>query len=464
MSPTKIFHQVNDRILFRISLILSLVGSWFSIGFYHPDEQFYAIDFAAHKIGWLQEIQTWEHQNQIRPWLLPTIFAPFLALAKALDFSPFFGVWVLRAISAIFSWWALCQLNKRLAPYFHQKFFYLFFIFATHFSFFCFFMRLRTTSENWATTLFLLGLIPLLKKNIMTKDFLTGGLLLGLAFSLRHQLGLMALGIGIWILLNKKESAYQWFLTFCPAIFLGVSIGILSDIYGYREWTLTPWNYIYHNLVLDKISNFGISPFYSYFTWSLKHLHLWGVMLLVGLWAAIRNPKDWVCWTILPFLLAHVLIGHKELRFLYPLTYLLLFQSILFMQNKNWRRPWFVNTLVVLNGFFLLFTLFKPAHTPINFYQYLYFNKIEKIYVFNDPDGPRPILEMKFYTRPNLQVHVHPEAPLKKGYYLTTKYRDLDRFKKHNCQALYTPYPSWIFKLNFFNWIERSNIWTLTQC
>ena len=459
--------DINDKLLFKISLVFSLIGSWFSVGFFHPDEQYYAIDFAAYKIGQLDEIRTWEYQNQIRPWLLPTLFIPFLSWVKALGWSPFFSAWVLRVVSAVLGWWTLCQWNRQLKSCFHKKSFYLFFVFATHLSFFCLFMRLRTTSENWSTALFLLGLIPLLRKNIHTKEYLQGGLCFGLAFSLRHQLGIMALGFGLWLLLIKKESPLRWFSIFCPAILAGVGVGVLADSYGYGEWVWTPWNYIYHNLVLDKISNFGTSPFYAYILWGLKSLHLWGIVLLIGLWAAIVNPKSWVAWTIIPFFIVHLLIGHKELRFLFPIAYLLLFQSALFMQGKGWKKPQFANTLIGLNGLFLLFTLFKPAYTPIWFYRYLYFSDLKQIYVFKEPNRSPPKLDMTFYRRPYLQTSIYPEKgenPPLKGHFFTTKYQDLERFKGKNCQTLYSLYPSWIFHLNLFDWLKRSNVWILTKC
>ena len=463
----KRFRHINDRTLFQASLVLALIGSWFSVGFFHPDEQYYAVDFAAHKMGWLDEIQTWEHRTQIRPWLLPTIFIPFLSVAKALGFSPFLGAWILRLISALLGWWSLCQLNRQLKPYFHQKFFYLFFIFMSHFSFFCFFMRLRTTSENWSTSLFILGLASLLKKNINLKEILLGGFCFGLAFSLRHQLGIMVLGFGLWLLLFKREPIKRWLLAFAPSILAGAGVGLLADFYGYQESTLTPWNYIYHNLFLDKISQFGVSPFHAYFEWAIKDLHLWGIILIIGLASTLRHPGGWVAWTTLPFLLIHLFIGHKELRFLFPLSYPLLFQCTLFFQSKNWKNAFATNTLITINGLFLLFILFKPAHTPIGFYRYLYSNDIKHVYIFEEPDNTRPDLDMNFYKKPHLRVQVYPknkDGSTMNGFFFTTKYRDLSRFQNQNCRRLYSSYPSWMFHLNFTNWIERSNMWVLTEC
>ena len=453
--------SIDDKLLFKLSLILSLIGSWFSVGFYHPDEQYYAIDFAAYKIGQLTEISSWEHQSQIRPWLLPTLFIPFLSLVKSLGLSPFFGAWILRVVSTLLAWWALCQWNRQLKSYFHQNFYYLFFVFATHFSFFCFFMGLRTSSENWSTSIFLLALVALLKKKLLWSGFL-----LGLAFSFRHQLGIMALGLGLWSLLIKKESPSRWFTIFAPSILLGVGVGLSADIWGYDEWTLTPWNYIYQNLVLDKAASFGVSPFYAYFVWILKHLHIWGVLLIIGLGAALANFRGWVCWTVLPFLLIHMVIGHKELRFLYPITPMLLFSSVLFLQKMSWKKYLPIKTLVILNGFFLLFALFKPAYTPIGFYRYLYFSDLKQVYVFQEPDDSIPRLEMKFYQKPgfNVQVYSEKESVPLKGHFFTTKYHDLARFEKQDCRLLYSSYPSWISHLNFFNWLSRSNMWALTRC
>ncbi|MBK23171.1 MAG: hypothetical protein CME70_04120 [Halobacteriovorax sp.] len=465
----EVLKRLNDKSLFILSLLMTIVGSYFSYGFLHPDEQYYAIDFAAFKAGLIPEITTWEYSTKLRPWLLPAIFTPFLKLFKLMDFSPFTMAWMLRLISGIFSWWALVRLNKKLKDHFPGSISYNIFVFFTHFSFFCFFMQLRTSSENWSTAFLVFAFSLLLRKAPYLNDFIFGGLFLGLAFSIRHQTGLIALGFGLWLLIVKQIGFKNWFGFFVPSILAGVLIGIGADWWGYGELTFTPWNYIYQNLVLDKISQFGTSPFYAYFIWLFKTLTpFWAIIILIGfIRLLMQEATNWVVWSVFPFILVHFFIGHKELRFLYPVVPFLLYSGAQFFPERKLsfeplRRYFYLGT-VYLNMILFVYLFFKPAYTPLGFYKYLYDNDIREIRVFKNKQGQVPTLEMPFYKKEDLNV-VIDSGLAKTGYFFTTKYAELDYFTGGNCETLYSTYPEWLFQFNYFGWLKRSSIWILTKC
>lgn len=464
-----LFRKLNDNSLYLLSLIMTLVASYFSYGFLHPDEQFYAIDFAAYKAGLIPKITTWEYQTMLRPWLLPAIFTPFLKFFSFLELSPFSMGWLLRMLSAVVAWFALVLLNKRLKDQFPGSISYGVFIFFTHFSFFSFFMQLRTSSENWSTAFLLLAFSLLLKRAPFIIDYLIGGLFLGLAFSIRHQTGLISLGFGMWLLIIKQVGFKKWSGIFLPAIFTGVSIGLIADFWGYETMTFTPWNYLYQNLVLDKISQFGVSPFYSYFVWVFNDLTpVWAIIFIISfLRLLLFDRSHWVLWSVTPFLFLHFFIGHKELRFLYPVVPLLLFSAAQFFPEREVTRmpikKYLYKSTVWVNSLLLAFVFFKPAYTPLGFYKYIYDNKYSNIKVFKNKQGAVPKLEMLFYKREALNLTPESSLP-KEGLYFTTRYRELDQFRKSNCETLYSTYPEWLFNYNYFNWLERSSIWILTKC
>jgi phosphatidylinositol glycan class B len=469
-----VLKRLNDKSLFILSLFMTVVASYFSTGFLHPDEQYYAIDFAAFKAGILGSIDTWEYQTKLRPWLLPAIFTPFLSLFKFFSFSPFTMAWMLRLLSGIVSWWALVRLNKKLKDFFPGSISYNIFIFFTHFSFFCFFMRVRANSENWSTAFILFAISLLIRKRPYISDYLIGGLFFGLAFSIRHQSGLIVLGFGLWLLFVKQVGMRNWLATFVPAVLLGVGIGVLADTWGYGELTFTPYNYIYQNLILDKISQFGSSPFYSYLLWTFKDLTpLWFLVMFIGFWRTVifdnTDQNSWVTWSVVPFVLVHLFIGHKELRFLYPVAPFLLYGGAHFFYERKMTleplRRFFYKAIVFINLPILLFVLFKPAYTPVGLYQYLYenFPSETTVKVFQNEYGTHANLEMPFYKRKGLSLIVET-GMVKEGLYLTTRHKELENFTGSKCERLYSTYPIWMFKFNFTDWLSRSSIWILSKC
>lgn len=104
-------------------------------------------------------------------------------------------------------------------------------------------------------------------------------------------------------------------------ILLMVLIGVLVDRWFYGEWTLSAWNYFDQNILLDKVSTFGVKPWWWYITEILEKgippfslLYVGSFFLLI-----FYKPKSPLTWSILPFIIVHSLIGHKEIRFVFPI-------------------------------------------------------------------------------------------------------------------------------------------------
>lgn len=102
-------------------------------------------------------------------------------------------------------------------------------------------------------------------------------------------------------------------------------IGILIDSLFYSNWVITPIEYFKVNLIQGKAAEFGIKPWYDYFI-SVYHnaIPIIGILISISfLIVLIKKYNNILLWVILPFLLGHSLIGHKELRFLFPLVNLI---------------------------------------------------------------------------------------------------------------------------------------------
>lgn len=457
--------------IFVVSLILTFVISIFSVGFYHPDEQYYAIDFAALKLGLITELSSWEHTTELRPWSLPGLFLHFLNIFKIVGLNAFDMALGLRLISAVASWFSLSLFTRRVHVYFNDETLYKIFALFLNFAFFVKFMQVRTSSENWSTVFLLLSLSTLIKEKLTSKDILLFSLLSGLSFLFRHQLGFFVLSIGLFLIILKKVSIKDWLIFFClPQIgmFL-LELGI--DSWGYGHISFSPWNYVYQNIILDKVSGFGTHPFYHYIKMSITKLGLFGVLMWVGLlWFLIKRPKHLLTWSVFLFILIHHLIGHKELRFLYPVTPVLTLMGFLYIQERSLlKSKWFRAFLILLgaqNLILLTLITFKPAYTPLKFYEALADHKIKSLQFVSQLGRANPSLELKFYLSEKTElVERGSIAEVLKGFVLTTKYMDLQSLlTTENCDLLYSTYPKWLFKYNYGGWRDRSNIWAITNC
>lgn len=460
-------HFKSNKILIA-SFLSIIVTSLFSVGFLHPDEQYYTLDFAFSSLGLLDNLSTWELEAKIRPWTLPYFIAALLYPFKAMGITnPFTLATLARLFSGLLGFYTLYNFSTSLKRFFTDESFEYFQKFSLLF-YPLIFMSVRTSSDNWGTCLFILGMIEVLRtEDISTKSLLKSGLLLGLAFSLRHQTGFLSLSFGLWLLIIRKVYPKDWFLKFSSMIALGVLIGIVLDSIGYNEFTLTPINYLKENLIKDKISGFGVMPWWGYLKLSLKSLHIFSFALIISAFVFIyKNKNSFATWTLVPFIVFHSLIGHKEVRFIYPALFLLIFMFFKVANVQRFKKA--LNIVFLINLVGVAIVCFKPAYTPMKFYNFLYnfqSGKQIKLYTFKDRKGRYPNLEMNVYKRANTKI-VKADDILEENFYtFTTKFSDLEMINsKYNCTQEYISYPSWVLRFNPFKWRDRSNIWALSNC
>jgi GPI mannosyltransferase 3 len=170
----------------------------------------------------------------------------------------------------------------------------------------------------------------------------------------------------------------------------------------------------------------------------------------------------------------HILIGHKELRFLFPALPMLLLLtasgwsavSTILMGTKWW--PSTYKFLWGINLALLLAASFRPALDAAPYYAYIY--KAAK-------DGPITLhcleknpyehvgLPTTFYKHPNLRVRVWERfdpKEMKTGDLVL--WRNLyfpDGEQPLALESAYCYFPDWIKHLNFGDWQSRTRIWSI---
>jgi len=469
----------------------------FSTGYDFADEHFQILEIANYKIGNTPaSTLAWEFHAQMRPSLQPTIAYTVIKTCNFFSiYSPFIIATVLRLISAILILLTISLLVKAFKEYYSTQLSknYLYTMFL--FTWFLPFNFVRFSSENWSGMAFMLALALYLlnreKKNNFNLLFV--GFLTGLSFVFRYQSVFMIFGLGLWMIIIGKES-FKKIILFGIGNIAAIVIGILLDRWLYGNWVLTFWNYLDFNIIQDKVSEFGILPWWFYFeNIFLKATPPIGICIIISfIYIWVKYPKNILTWISVPFILIHILIGHKELRFLYPLLLLTPIVFAIFITNtqtNNKLKLILQNNILKKIAYFiiginiaiLLIMCFKPADESISFYKRIYIKyknqNTELIIIGNENPYIRggKNLPISFYKPKMLLItNIQSDALLTDSLLFKKNRNYLFAIKKFDARnsyiynnlkftKIYQTYPEWVEQFNVNNWMSRTKVWTIYE-
>ena len=401
-----------------LGLVLHLVSSYFSIGFYSDDEHFQILEPVAYLLG-LNEViiddpsgyyWEWESGTRMRPWLQPYIYYHFIYLLKFIGITnPFNWSFIIRLLSSILGFLSIVYLFFTTKEDFFKKNnnfnYFLFFTF-----WFYPFLHSRTSSENLGITFFVFAFCFLYKqvkiKDLKLNYFLlfNFSLLMGLALVSKFNLIFTILPFFLWILLFRFH--FIRILLIGSAIILALFIGLYIDYINWGSFANTYLQFYKHNLGdTGDFNVFGVQPWWYYFSTTIVELapvlSLFFVISIIVFW--IKQPKNIITWITLITVVALSLFGHKEIRYLFP-VYLFapLFISYFFETFPKIRFVKFYKTSIIISNLvFLILTLFTPANTKVGVYEFLYNNHNKGENVFYLKNNPYLINNMEpfFYTK-----------------------------------------------------------------
>ena len=348
-----------------IALFLRVVIFLLFPSIYYPDEIFQSQE-AAHRLAFGTGVITWEYRFGMRSWVLPSLIAGIMKCTAWLSSGSsgyifgiclFFSLLSLTVVWFSFSW---CRqylgMKYALLAGFTTAIWYELIYFGP-----------RTFNEFVAGNLFLpaiyLGSVKQHQAMESKWRLLLIGMLLGLTVSLRVQFGPAVLFVAIWIVSrNWKTRAIP---VVSGILIVLLTFGLVDAVtwsrFFYSYYANFSMNYLHH-----QADRWGTEPWYFYFLKLLSHTGPLAIFAVVGI---RRSPiLGWIC---LADLLPHLLIGHKEYRFIYPTLPLLLtlasiglIDSLRFLERKTACHLSQRAELVIAASFILVCSLVLASRYP----------------------------------------------------------------------------------------------------
>jgi phosphatidylinositol glycan class B len=389
---------------FAIGSIFYLLAAFLPVGYLHPDQHFQTLEFAHFKLHPShEERMPWEYRNRMRPWTQPWLYAAALRGMEEVGIErPFIQDAVIRlatGLAGMASLLLFCIALARWLPSPGQRRWLaltmgLFWFFPYHFT--------RTASETASSILLLLALSalalignPTEKREAETEGPFAGpmnpgagalvvsAICFGLMFNLRYQMGFVIIAAAAWLLLVQRIPLLRM-IVFCAVVGLTVAFGLLLDRFGYGSFAWVPWNYLEANLIAGKAASFGTEPWYYYALFTLI-LPAGPLLMAACLVFWVRFPRSLLSWILLAFLAVHVVLSHKEIRFLAPIAPLAV-ASVVFAMPEAWFRSghrrwpvparprwaaWLFAFFVLCNLLALVVASVRPPRPAITVHQWI---------------------------------------------------------------------------------------------
>jgi phosphatidylinositol glycan class B len=479
---------VTFRICLTVSILLHFATSLLSIGYHHGDEHYQILEFAGLKLGFNNPVDlAWEYHYKMR-----SAFQPFFAILmiksfNALSFTnPFAQAIVFRIISSTLSIssivvfiWAFVNdfVNPTLKKWFIATSLLLWIIIYTD---------VRFSSEGWSASFITLGIAMLkfyLDGKIINRRSLylfLAGFIMGLSFVCRYQTGFFIFGLGLWLIfINKTTILHLFHLS--AGILLAVVLGAAIDSWFYGTFTMSSINYFTQNILENKASNYGVSKWWYYLTNTIEDGYVFfGLLSILSfLIILIKKPKHIFVWSILPFVIIHSLIGHKESRFLFPILKFAPYLVFLAFTLLNNYKP--ILTLLssrILFYSFLFINLiltgascFTPADYSAGVMNYIYHSYKEQVtlyYINNNPYESYGLYNNYYRTKNVIWHQIEDPSKIqiqKEGETLLvvsnkTPIKDTLGISFHK---VYQPIPK-VFTDNLKGWASRHTMQVVYKC
>ncbi len=301
---------------FAMRLIISISFS----NYYAPDEIFQYIE-QAHRLVFGQGVVPWEYQVGLRSWLIPLVLALPMAVAHWFSPAPLAGLMLIRVLFCVASLSIVWCATKWGERFYGTKGAWTAGLLTAVWPDF-WLMAPHPLEEALSTDILVpaIYLVEMSRGKLNLRYVPQAGFLLGLTFVLREQLAPAVAIAGIFLC---GRNTGRWLIAVPIAAIPVLCVGIL-DLFTWGEMFRSFWMNIYLNIVLGVASHYFDSSPPTYYLLNLLYDWLWGA-LFVGYFAWLGTKKLPVAGlAALAIIATHCFIAHKELRFIFPATGLLI--------------------------------------------------------------------------------------------------------------------------------------------
>lgn len=418
----------KSKIIFILACFVYAISVVYNNGYYYFDEHYQLIEFAELKSGNnTPSDMAWEYGAEIRSALQPTLAFFLLSILRLIGITDHYTLMLFfRLFTAIITLLVLRYYIKKTEHLVIEPL-RIYYECLQYFLWFLPFINIRFSSESYAGFAFLLG-ITLVYTDLRQKYFIIG-CLISISFLFRFQTAFMGLGLVTW-LISVKKICQEDFLKLLTGALTVIFLGIGIDYWFYNNLTITALNYFIINIVSNTASGFGVSPWHFYFSGFVKSAVLpLGIFIYVCLlFQLVLNWRSFLPWIIFPFLAIHILIPHKELRFLFPLANFIPLAIICTVQFISQTVAWqkksiqriskiVISILVTINFVALGVVIFSPADEigRMNITQKIhdnYHKRKIKLWLLNTANPYKPVTpNQNFYIDTNVDTRPFAIVP-----------------------------------------------------
>lgn len=437
-----LLRRISVRQILVAGCLVTLLYALLSRGVYHSDEHYQILEYAHMKLFGTPTVDhlAWEYPLQMRSGVQPFVaWVICRGLTAAGIWSPWLAVTLLQLLSGLLSvvvmlfFWCTVRggLSEAQSKWFLLTGFFLWFMAYLHVHF-----NAEMLSGN--LLLLLAALTIRYRRSDSRQEFRWGlalGAVAGALFIVRYQAGFALLGYGIWLLcFNRRWRLYAGMVVGVAVL---LAVGMAADRWLYGEWVFAPWNYLQENILHARMDLFRHEPWWYYLTAPvLEGGIFFGLLALVAtLVFFCRHPRHVVTWMLIPFLLIHFFLAHKEIRFFFPALFFV---------------PWFLVDLFRGRGEVVVLNLAEET---------TYCSRMQHF------SGEPRVTEARFYLPRNLDLrHCATSAELEAAaQQLTAAGRQVlilsadSGLADHSPLTLrkinWSPYPAWVVRyFNFNDW------------
>jgi len=316
-SQWTIVYILGTALLVRLAAIFSFQN------LHHPDEIFQVYE-QAHRLAFGYGIKTWEFEDGIRSLVIPYLLSKLFLAASLLSSQPLAYLFATQLILSVLSIVTVAFVYRMGCRLSHLHGIFAGIVSATWFEIVYFSYRPLTEAIASDFLLIALSLSSYIER-LSQRRLLLVGFCATTALMIRVHLFLCILFLAVSI------AQYRFRERWLPMVLGGVPVLLVFGGADYLVWG-SPFHSFYRafwvNVVESKASTYGVEPVY----WYIQTLYdFWaGAFPLIVSLIAIRGRKSLI-WigVALSIIATHSFIPHKEYRFIYPASAILLIVAAL---------------------------------------------------------------------------------------------------------------------------------------